>query len=817
MSSTITPDGEALQLRHQIESLCFALEDLSKYVNDHRTGNGMLEAVAVKFIEGRIKILISTSKSMIKPESPNSNEGSTLGNSGGASPGRRKLYHKSLQTYERRSTDDLHTNKANNFILQQGKFTSKPAPPIPPMRISLGAIQQRDNEKFTLISPNRGTTTTTTATPPPVPYKPSPPAVPSPDANNTNHPGHSSVIVGPSNSNQPGPAHSSVIVGHSNLNQPIRPARIGGGSSNSLVIARPSTLLKDKAASFVYPPPPNKIVPPPRVPSARAVMSAPNLHDSHSPSQATEAPPSAGPQVTSPAATPAQSHTSSPLSSLQSSCHFRSLAALNRLREAKSKVSPKGHEQVYDDPYQKDSPISSSVPVLNLRQSLPLITDPNPPPSNRPSKKLPNPPLKSSAPTSSLNLLGLFPPGVQPNPILNHAPAQQPNPPSNPVTPSTTPNSTPITTPTKTHTGSATTGKPTPPPRGKKIQSTVRNVTREIVETRLPPDATPAERKRWKRLCAVEELIITEAEYNNHLVFAINNFLMPCREGNIINSSELYDLFGNIEDILAVSEKLLVSFEFINLKSTNPEDQRVGKIFLEDMSHLELYSVYCINQEHSNDRFTKLKEHNAEFRNLLQTVHAMPETRSLDLSAYLIKPFQRIMKYPLLLNSIINDTDTSHPDYPDLVEALKQLEGMVGTANEQKRLYENITKMTELHVLFGEALRPYNVSLTDPDRLYITEGDFKVGIDGSKLEKMRLYLFNDILIIVAKQKIKGVVPLSKCVVWDLSDSVVNGKSVTDSFEIIQTDDKRRVVVRASGRAEKEGWMTRFNECVAQFY
>jgi len=57
--------------------------------------------------------------------------------------------------------------------------------------------------------------------------------------------------------------------------------------------------------------------------------------------------------------------------------------------------------------------------------------------------------------------------------------------------------------------------------------------------------------------------------------------------------------------------------------------------------------MYC-----SNHPFALMKIQNVQskqFRSFIQEVHARPESRNLDLGSYLIKPVQRICKYPLLV------------------------------------------------------------------------------------------------------------------------------------------------------------------------
>lgn len=57
----------------------------------------------------------------------------------------------------------------------------------------------------------------------------------------------------------------------------------------------------------------------------------------------------------------------------------------------------------------------------------------------------------------------------------------------------------------------------------------------------------------------------------------------------------------------------------------------------------------------------------------------------LDMGSLLIKPVQRVMKYPLLLAELWNATPTDHPDNTPLQEALTTVKIINVNINEFKR------------------------------------------------------------------------------------------------------------------------------------
>jgi hypothetical protein len=68
----------------------------------------------------------------------------------------------------------------------------------------------------------------------------------------------------------------------------------------------------------------------------------------------------------------------------------------------------------------------------------------------------------------------------------------------------------------------------------------------------------------------------------------------------------------------------------------------------------------------------------------------------MSLASFLIKPAQRITKYPLLIRELLKCTSETDPDHSNLVIALKELEELATIVNERKRQTENQQKILEI-------------------------------------------------------------------------------------------------------------------------
>ena len=71
------------------------------------------------------------------------------------------------------------------------------------------------------------------------------------------------------------------------------------------------------------------------------------------------------------------------------------------------------------------------------------------------------------------------------------------------------------------------------------------------------------------------------------------------------------------------------------------------------------------------------------------------KTGAWDLGSLVIKPVQRILKYPLLIKQLLKETNEEHADYMDLEKALTSLESMADKINEIKKRKDIVDKYVE--------------------------------------------------------------------------------------------------------------------------
>ncbi|KAH9276478.1 hypothetical protein BASA83_001177 [Batrachochytrium salamandrivorans] len=240
------------------------------------------------------------------------------------------------------------------------------------------------------------------------------------------------------------------------------------------------------------------------------------------------------------------------------------------------------------------------------------------------------------------------------------------------------------------------------------------------------------------RARVVAELLETERAYITSLqeLLAYENELLS---SNIVNKDIIYKLFVNLPDLVDFQRRFLISME--TTLSLPPMDQRIGALFINNEEGFTVYEPICGNY----DVACKLA---------LQEAATLSQNSRIDpmrgLQGYLIKPVQRICKYPLLLNELVKlSSPDTYPYYSELVSGMESVKRVTERVNETKRIEENrcIKQEVTERVEDWKGLRP-----DDFGNLLLTDRFFLVSHDSEK--EYVLFLFERMFLCLKESKKK---------------------------------------------------------------
>ncbi|XP_017574095.1 rho guanine nucleotide exchange factor 38 [Pygocentrus nattereri] len=213
------------------------------------------------------------------------------------------------------------------------------------------------------------------------------------------------------------------------------------------------------------------------------------------------------------------------------------------------------------------------------------------------------------------------------------------------------------------------------------------------------PSLDPEEirqRKMVKRSKVIDELVRTEGDYLTDLELCIREVLQPLRNTQVVDVERL---FTNMESVCAVSGELLHRLQEAT-SEPDPETQLIGEVFIQVKAAVEeVYKIYCYHHDEASallKTYEKQEEIQQHFKTCISALKQIYDQQGkpnlLDMGSLIIKPVQRVMKYPLLLAELWQATPTDHPDHQPLQEALTAAKIINININEFKRRKDIVLK-----------------------------------------------------------------------------------------------------------------------------
>nr|GAT57668.1 predicted protein [Mycena chlorophos] len=236
-----------------------------------------------------------------------------------------------------------------------------------------------------------------------------------------------------------------------------------------------------------------------------------------------------------------------------------------------------------------------------------------------------------------------------------------------------------------------------------------------------PVSAPPANSKEAARNNVVREMVETERKYVQDLE-VMQKYAAALSQSNLIDQDTIHLLFPNLNKLLNFQRKFLIKFE--GIAELPWPDQRWGQAFLQAEEDFMCYEPYCANYTNAADLVLANEQTLAALNHLINVKG--------EVAAFLIKPVQRVCKYPLLLDSLIKaSSPADYPYFDELKAGSEAAKRITDKINEAQRRAENEQTVKSLqsrvddwkgHHLenFGELLLDdlFMVTKSDIDREY---------------------------------------------------------------------------------------------------
>ncbi|XP_076002525.1 rho guanine nucleotide exchange factor TIAM1-like [Genypterus blacodes] len=214
----------------------------------------------------------------------------------------------------------------------------------------------------------------------------------------------------------------------------------------------------------------------------------------------------------------------------------------------------------------------------------------------------------------------------------------------------------------------------------------------------FPPPVTPRQLSDADKLRKVIcELVETERTYVKDLNCLIGRYLTPLQKETFLTQDELDVLFGNLPEMVEFQVEFLKTLEdgtrlVPDLEKLERVDQfkkilfSLGGSFLYYADRFKIYSAFCASHTKVPKVLVKAKT-DPDFKAFLEERNPKQQ-HSSTLESYLIKPIQRVLKYPLLLRELYSLTDPDSEEHYHLDVAMKAMNKVASHINEMQKIHE---------------------------------------------------------------------------------------------------------------------------------
>ncbi|EEQ91919.1 rho guanyl nucleotide exchange factor [Blastomyces dermatitidis ER-3] len=236
---------------------------------------------------------------------------------------------------------------------------------------------------------------------------------------------------------------------------------------------------------------------------------------------------------------------------------------------------------------------------------------------------------------------------------------------------------------------------------------------------------SPEQRRLKKRKHVIKELVDTEHTFGQDMTVVVDIYKGTSSSCLDLSQDDIKTLFGNSDQVVQfsmdfqdslkrASKSVYVLPQSQRWKSkrgnrstqmngstvdsqTNPsseasDDEKdrqtsIGQVFVEHIERMEkVYSEYLRNHDAANRTLEMLmRKNNVNIWLKECRDWAVDLTSAWNLDSLLVKPVQRIVKYPLLLTELLSATPPDHPDHAALTNALRETTSISVRINDMKK------------------------------------------------------------------------------------------------------------------------------------
>ncbi|XP_030833965.1 interaptin isoform X2 [Strongylocentrotus purpuratus] len=288
--------------------------------------------------------------------------------------------------------------------------------------------------------------------------------------------------------------------------------------------------------------------------------------------------------------------------------------------------------------------------------------------------------------------------------------------------------------------------------------------------------------KEVKRQEVINELFHTEKTHVRSLKVLRKVFFLPMLEQEIVGltSATIYYIFPNIDEMIDIHGSLNNAMK--REKRTSHIVQEVSQMLLERFdgesgeTMKRVCASFCQNQsiamEHLKKLVRKEKEKEKDKKEgsvsrFMDEAEGNPLCRRLPLPGIVATGYQRLTKYPLLIENLLKYTPAKSPEYERLGRALEKSKEILSYVNQAVKECENRWRLIDYDTRMDRTPldKSNNPLVTDYKNINLTQhkmihdGVLTWKVNRNKSIEVQVLLLEELIVLLSKQDDKLVLKL----------------------------------------------------------
>lgn len=316
-----------------------------------------------------------------------------------------------------------------------------------------------------------------------------------------------------------------------------------------------------------------------------------------------------------------------------------------------------------------------------------------------------------------------------------------------------------------------------------------------------------------KRAHIVNEIIETEEGYLKALKVMVDVYIkslkphMSPKDKDIVfmNTEQLFAVHLNFNRDLTIRKSGMVKINY--------------QVFTSYKERFLIYANYCTDLPIAQQQIIELCK-SSVFREKVEACNRTAE-RKFPLQEQLVVPFQRILKYPLLLRDLKKQTPLDHEERMDVEKAFDAVDDIAKFINEYKRDAEMVKLINQIEASVKYDVQVQGAKFNQYGK-HIKNGDIQVKFDSNDRTILKRYAFlfeRCMLLCKNKGDTYDVKEYFDLKTYKLSDTPPVGRGKFSngwSLQSLSNDgilEIKNCTIFAKTQPEKLLWVTEISRCI----